>query len=255
MEPPHFDLRAALPALRDAGRYGELADQIERAIWTGSAHQDLSAARDALLLLCRLTKEAGFDERFEEQERPTMAGALLSHAIVLYARATEIRPIKGERSVWFGRSKLSGDQRSLHVDALDLRDKVVAHFGRGDHLSDGPYVRETLILRPAEAGAFLTFYSSRTQNRGRFAAAFLLLVEHVLELAYQATQARYQAIGRFVLEAAAHCDRELALILSRFTFDPAGYSMEPEWQRQVENEGGVGAWSFHGTTLRSDKVQ
>jgi hypothetical protein len=247
-----YDLAAALPALIATGRYGALVEHVERAIWTGSAHEDLSAARDALRLLRRLTKEVGFDERFEERERPTMAGALFSHAIILYARATHTRPVQGERNAWFGEGQLKGENRRVHKEVTGLRDKVVAHFGRGKHLAEGPIVKETLVLRPAERGVFLTFYSSRAQNRGALAASFLALTEEVLALAYNATQARYAEIGAELKNAALAGDRELLALLNRFPFDPSAYSMHPDWQRQVEDEGGIGTWWFPGVQRKPD---
>lgn len=92
-----FDLAAALPAIVAAGGYTELAEAIRRAWSTASAHEDLRGAREALILLRRFTKEEGFGADFSEAEHDTMVGTLFSQAILLYARATETTPIKGER--------------------------------------------------------------------------------------------------------------------------------------------------------------
>lgn len=97
-----FDLAAALPALQAHGGYPSLAEAIRIALNTASAHEDLRGARDALLLLRRLTKETGIGADFSEGEHNIMVGTLFSQAIVLYARATDTPPIKGLLRNWSG---------------------------------------------------------------------------------------------------------------------------------------------------------
>ncbi|MEW6629120.1 MAG: hypothetical protein AB1431_20290 [Pseudomonadota bacterium] len=229
-----FDLAAALPAIVAAGAYPALAEAIRRACSAASAHEDLRAARDALILLRRFTKEEGFGTDFSEAEHDTMVGTLFSHAVLLYARATETKPIKGERDFWFGRSKLTQNQRAIHQEAMDLRNTAIAHFGKAATLPDGALVREALVMRPIAGGTHFAFFAARRQNRAHFAADLLALTETVQDLAFAAVQARYAEIGAAVRAAAEARDPLLIDILRRFPFSGADFFPRTDWQGQMD---------------------
>lgn len=227
------DLAAALPALQAHGGYLSLADAIRIALNTASAHEDLRGARDALLLLRRLTKESGIGADFSEGEHNIMVGTLFSQAIVLYARATDTPPIKGEREPWFGSSKLPPASRPVHAQAMALRNKAIAHFGKAEALPEGALLREALVMRPIDGGAHIAFLASRLQNRAHFAVDLLQLAEIVQDLALEAVQSRYADIGAEILAAAKARDGVLIGILRPYLFDGTHFFPGEDWQAQM----------------------
>lgn len=249
-----FDLAAALPTLREHGGYRDLVEAVRRALNAGSAHEDLRAARDALVLLRRLTKETDFGADFSEGEHDIMVGTLFSQAILLYARATETPPIKGERDSWFGRSKLTPALRQVHAQAMDLRNLAVAHFGKAAGLPDGALVREALVIQPVAGGTHFAFFAARVQNRAHFAADLLTLTETVQDLAFAAVQARYGEIGTVLRTAAEERDPVLIEILRRFLFDGAKFFPGVDWQEQIEAMAEDPRPVLYASTLKKDRM-
>ena len=225
------DLAAALPA---HGDYPTLAEAIRIALNTASAHEDLRGARDALLLLKRLTKETGIGADFSEAERNIMVGTLFSQAIVLDARATDTPPINGEREPWFGSSKLPPASRPVHAQTMALRNKAVAHFGKAEALPEGALLREALVMRPIDGGAHISFLASRLQNRARFTVDLLALTETVQDLAFKAVQSRYADIGTEIFAAAKARDGVLIQILRPYLFDGVHFFSGEDWQAQMD---------------------
>lgn len=237
-----YDLSAALPMLRQRGGQHELVTAIERALWVASAHQDLSDAADALELLDLITKGDGHEE-FTGAQRSTVAGCLFAQAVILYARATETKPI--EREKWFGREKLKGDDRELHLEAMELRNHALAHFGKAADMADGPLVGEALVMRRVTEGVGIAFYSARAQNRSQFARRLMGLVEQVRSLAYEATQVRYKELGT-ALSAATQRDPDVPVVMRHYRFEPNTFCALPGWINAFEGKPDVGAFTSHG---------
>ena len=78
-------------------------------------------------------------------EDNTIGASLFGHSIILYCRATETKPT--DRLKWFGRDMLTSHERAWHVEVMDFRDHVLAHFGHGKSLNEGPTIRHALVLQ------------------------------------------------------------------------------------------------------------
>jgi hypothetical protein len=134
-----IDLTSLARHLRDSGRHAALVKAIDRAAAAGSIREDLRTALDALRQIVdiqdRSVSEPSENSRHDETVR---TGALFTQAVVLYARATETQ---GDRPKLLGEAKLDTDQRATHDEVMDVRNKVIAHFGRGESLFDGPLVK------------------------------------------------------------------------------------------------------------------
>lgn len=61
--------------------------------------------------------------------RETSEAALLSYIVLLYARATKTE--SDVRKQYDPRPKFTADEKKVHAELCDLRDKAVAHFGYG----------------------------------------------------------------------------------------------------------------------------
>jgi len=244
-----YDLSAALPILNKLGGQEDLVASIQRALSTASAHQDLSDASDALDFLISLTKREDHAS-LSGSERTIIVGCLFAQAIILYARATETKPIERER--WFGRDKLKGDLRELHVEAMELRNHALAHFGKAAEMADGPLVAEALVMRRVTDGVGITFYSARAQNRAHFADRFAALVWHVQSLAYDATQARYADLGT-ALAAASKRNPAVPALMRRFRFDPNAFCDVPGWFEAFDGKSEPGAFKADGSISRPNE--
>ena len=140
-----YDLSRLWAALQLDGSNPQLAGAIRQAVDVSSAHRDLEEALLAVRLLRRLTS-VDDETPIDDADLTTIVGSLLTSAIITYARATDTPPI--DRRAWFGTSKLPKPLRPDHAEVMRLRDKEVAHFGRGQVVDGAPMLQETLVLRP-----------------------------------------------------------------------------------------------------------
>lgn len=133
-----YDLSALMVALENEGPPTELTAAIRRAADVSSAHRDLDEALAAIKLLWRLT--SGWDEtHIEDSDLTTIVGSLMSATIILYARATITS--SDARRPWFGEGRLPKVLRPTHDGLIRLRNKEVAHFGRGHPVDGTPPIR------------------------------------------------------------------------------------------------------------------
>lgn len=109
-----IDLTSLARNLRDSGQHSALVKAIDRAAAAGSIREDLRTALDSLRQIVAIQDCAPADQvdrALHEEAVPT--GALFTHAVILYARATETQ---GDRPKLLGESKLDSAQRATHDD-------------------------------------------------------------------------------------------------------------------------------------------
>lgn len=192
-----YDLSALAAALEQDGEYPDLMATIRRAADVSSAHRDLHEALLAVRLLLRLT--SGSDETsLSDADLTTIVGSLTTTTIILYARATDTPPI--DRRPWFGETKLPANLRPIHRELMRLRNKEVAHFGKGQLVDGSPLLTEALVLRMFDAEHPIGHLSSRAHNRTGLARRAERLITMVLEAAMAAVNIRHtevvQALSR-----------------------------------------------------------
>lgn len=112
-----YNLSELATVLSADGQHPDLVEAIERAAAVSSAHRDLREALLGLNLLRRLT-HAGDETPLSDDDMTTIVGSLMTNAIILYARATDTKPIA--RRKWFGEGKLPTDVRAVHRELLSL---------------------------------------------------------------------------------------------------------------------------------------
>lgn len=121
-----IDLTSALSDL-EAANDTELVKAIRKYHAVASVLVDINEVKASLAELKQA--EAG-----SSNLSPHVAGALLVHAIVTYARASHSKPI----SRWMAdaTSAFNDDEKAMHRKIVALRDKCIAHFGFGDDWND-----------------------------------------------------------------------------------------------------------------------
>lgn len=224
-----IDLTNLARDLRVSGRHPVLVKAIDRAAAAGSVREDLRTALDSLRQIVAIQDRASEGRVDDSLHGETVVtGALFTQAVVLYARATETQ---GDRPKLLGEAKLDPDQRATHDEAMDMRNKVIAHFGRGETLLDGPLVKEAVVLslyldrdrRKARIGA----YTTRAAHKVAFSARLAAL----LEIRLNEIADRYQRLfdaANAELDAAGKADPDLGRDLKRFAFDVDTFSASPE---------------------------
>jgi len=229
-----IDLTSLARDLRDSGRHPVLVKAIDRAAAAGSVREDLRTALDSLRQIVAIQDRAS-EGRADDSlhDETVVTGALFTQAVILYARATETQ---GDRPKLLGEAKLDAGQRATHEEAMDLRNKVVAHFGRGEALLDGPLVKEAVVLslyldgqqRRKRIGA----YTTRAAHKVAFSARLAALLEVRLAEVADRYQKLFDAVDA-ELESAATADPELGRSLPRFGFDADQFCASPQAADQL----------------------
>ena len=222
------DLTAIAHWLRSTKRHRRLVGLIDRAAAAGTIREDLSEAGRCLDEIERL--QAGRDEPEPEvdQREVTVTGALFSHAVVLYARATFTS--SEQRRALLGEDHLSPELRAAHRSVKRLRNAGVAHYGRGDHLDDGPLVREAVVFtfwREADhVREQVNVLSTRAQHKVGVQRQLRELIQAQLDQLARSEQTYLLAV-RAELERAVRADHELGRALPRHPFDPYAFCATP----------------------------
>ncbi|MES2096769.1 MAG: hypothetical protein V4459_08395 [Pseudomonadota bacterium] len=222
-----YDLTALMASLDAQGEHPDLVEAIRRAADLSSAHRDLDEALEAIRLLRRLT--SGFDDTaLDDSDLTTIVGSLMTSAIILYARSTDTTPI--DRRQWFGEAKLPPSLRPVHRELMRLRNKEVAHFGKGQSVDGAPLLSEALVLRPFDSNYPIGHLSSRAHNRAALARRAEKLLEAVLELALAAVNERHTEVFALLRSLAEARDPVMALLRSMPLTDPRLVAAETSTQ-------------------------
>ncbi|MCU0732869.1 MAG: hypothetical protein MUE84_14960 [Hyphomonas sp.] len=232
-----IDLTSLAQHLRDSGRHAALVKAIDRAAALGSIRQDLLTALDALRQIVAIQDRSVSDPRNNTRHDETvLTGALFTQAVVLYARATKTQ---GDRPKLLGEAKLHPDQRATHEEAMDLRNKVIAHFGRGESMFDGPLVKEAVVLSLYLDGdrrkSRIGVYTTRAAHKVAFSARLAALLETRLNEIADRYHRLFDAANA-ELEAAGQADPGLGRDLKRFEFDVDAFSASSEAAEHLRSQ-------------------
>lgn len=118
-----------------------LADKIRRARDLHSLTADLEMALESLDALENLLTAQVETNDFN---KAITQSALLNNALVLYVRAT--KTTSQERRGFDLNSRFSEEEKIVHKELIDLRDKAIAHFGSGGQYR-GEWQAELVILQ------------------------------------------------------------------------------------------------------------
>ncbi len=143
--PDSYDLTALSERLFAEGRLQPLAGKIQRAQDLASLHADLIMASECLDALEVLMAQSAADDDFAKN---ITGVSLLSNAVILYARATKTE--SDERRGFDLRSRFSPEEKVVHQELCDLRDKAIAHFGSGGSYT-GEWKVERVVLDVTDA--------------------------------------------------------------------------------------------------------
>ncbi len=223
------DLSAIATWLRQTKRHKRLVGLIDRAAAAGTIREDLAEAGRCLDEIEQL--QAGRDEPEVEvgQREVTITGALFSHAVVLYARATFTS--SKQRQTLLGEDHLSPALRAAHQAVKKLRNAGVAHYGRGEHLVGGPLVREAVVFTFCRDQDHVCEHVNVISTRAQLKVD---IQRHLRELVWAQldrlalSEQDYLTAVRGELERAVRADDALGRALPRFPFDVDAFCATPE---------------------------
>ena len=135
-----FDLTALSQRLFTEDRLKPLAGMINRAQDLASMRTDLEIALESLDTLAAIFAAPQSDDL----STSVTEYALLSNAVLLYARATKTTSV--ERRSFDLSSRFSEQEKIVHQELVDLRDGAIAHFGSGGSYQ-GLWHVEAVILQ------------------------------------------------------------------------------------------------------------
>lgn len=146
--PPHpfeFDLTQLREKVGRDGRCARLVKAIQIAEAHKAVEVDLRMAWSCLELLARSMPTPGEEPGPHDDDTGLILQALMTNAVMLYCRALVSKSSSGRFNVG-ATSAYSNDQRRWHKQVAHLRDKVLAHYGEGDGLELGPWMRARLLV-------------------------------------------------------------------------------------------------------------
>lgn len=136
----NFNLSSFAERLITEGRKLDLAWKIKKAVGLQSISVDLRIALEACdALVFSLDTPMNQPSEFRE----TSEAALMNYIVLLYARAAKTS--SEERQQFDPLPYLSDDEKKVHKELCDLRDRAVAHYGTGGSYV-GNWVREIAIF-------------------------------------------------------------------------------------------------------------
>ncbi|MGX5847178.1 hypothetical protein ACWGTO_08885 [Mesorhizobium sp. PL10] len=144
-----YDLDAVVEKLKAKPRFKRLVDSIGRYRSACSIYEDLRSANGALRTLSAIESDA--------DSRASFGAALTSFAIIMYCRAA-VSDQQGRHKVDATR-EFSPDQKARHQAIANLRNSVVAHFGKpqGIHAENWNKERATLRFVDDQGGVRFVF--------------------------------------------------------------------------------------------------
>jgi hypothetical protein len=193
-----FDIGGAEKRLPNCAPFIAVKNAIRRRIEVGSARLDLNSASQKMAILASLGGRDSNVVEIEHQddELALIGGSLFQHALLIYASVANSNDHRGAMKLTKG---WTDDQLSKHSHLLDLRRKVVAHFGYGDHYTDGAWAMDRLFLVVGSHGQLTPVdYGQRTNYKQNDC----MLLDETLPLAMIAiariTKERDEALHRLV---------------------------------------------------------
>jgi len=201
--------------LANEGRHPKLVVAVACAAAAGSIREDLRSAREALRLIEKRDGNGQITEIRALDDETTVSGALFTHAVILYARATFTT---GTRPRLLGDSGLSEEERETEKEIQYLRNSAIGHFGRGEALKDGPIIREAVLMSFTRTQRQIGVYTVRAQHKAGIGRRLTALIEVRLR---QIAERCDNLFGRVdaLLDTALRSDPALGPSLAQFEFD------------------------------------
>lgn len=206
-----IDLVAASADMSDKNK--RLAKIIVQARDAHSAHTDLASAFDMITALPEATEAAGLGSKWANHA----VSALITSAIVLYARATKSN--SKHRATLDLLSVFTDDEKEAHEWICNLRNNVLAHYGPGETFNGAAWHEEKVLLpldRPTDARVLMA--SRRVAESPEVTAKVKKQIHRAMVLAQQVIEKRDAALIS-ALEAAMQADQEFADFLKGFVVD------------------------------------
>lgn len=208
--PPFTDLAAVAEELASRGK-NSLRAMMTQAWRAQSCLGDLRQASDCVDILRDM-----MDRTEETPALLTVERALLSNAVMLYARATLTNGDKGERGpIQLSKKKLTPEEWDDHQAILDVRNQAMAHVYRARKLSEHEWHRTMFFAVDSGGGRWKPACAS---NQTSFHADLFAKLEKMLPIALRELKAKFHERMEAVTKAVNEGIK--AETLRKHIFDP-----------------------------------
>lgn len=222
----HTDLKALAEWLRPQGRHKKLVGLVDRTAALGTISEDLRECGRCLDVIERLQGrlELEAETALSREDEATIAGALFSQAIILYARATAQGG--NNRMALLHDKTVPAHLQDAHKRIQNLRSEAIAHYGTGEDALGTPLVREAVVFsfQYTQIGVReqTNILATRAQHKVEVAHDLKMLVTAQLDRIERIKESELGAL-RAELEAAVKDDPDLGHALPKFPFDPYSF--------------------------------
>lgn len=144
------------------------------------AHADLQLAEKCMSSLAHLDSGEFLTAYKQDEQTSTLGQALFTSALIIYARCAQTE--SKERSNFSVRPFLSAEEKEHHDQLMDLRNKVIAHFGYGRHLARAWNEDVVTLSLTDEGTSLLRCVHTRTNYTGAGRTALSLLIPRAKEI-------------------------------------------------------------------------
>lgn len=194
-----FDLSAAASSLSENPEARDFIKAVRKFQSTISVSTDLADVRQSVDELREMREDAG--------GKSHVARALLTHAVIVYCRATHSKAIERYNVGVIG--AYSPEQRKAHQMIVELRDKVLAHFGPGSGWHD-----EHVLYMEQPKGDSITAVHHRVNSD----SMIFDIIHELLEVAIPYVKAREVERAKEVDDALTNSP-ELFRVIDLIPFD------------------------------------
>ena len=243
MDEPIYDLQRLAKFLEAENRYPELTKAIRLAYTVASASTDLLRVKRNLELIIRLQTSGGMPPSLAADDGGNVIEALFVASVIVYSRATVTTPIA--RRSWWGPDKLPKDLRRTHDTVILLRDKEIAHFGKGSDVVGEPLLLEFLYFSPGDRSP-INFRANNWSTRPELIYEMVALVAHVRRDAEKRMRVQFESVAKNLAEVRA-LDSKIVSLVRNFVINDPRFHREPPGEAVTEGANITRVW----TTVQS----
>ncbi len=184
--PTFTDLGALADDLAKRGADPAIRSAITSAWRVQSCLGDLRQAEQSVKLLRKIADRERADD---SQEAMTIERALMTSAVLHYARATSTSGQKGERgSIQLEQSRLTPEEWLDHTKIIDVRNQALAHVYSGRSAGDHIWHRDVFFAVESPQG---TWVAASASNQTSYHGETLRRLEKMLPVAIREVKAKF----------------------------------------------------------------
>lgn len=202
--------------------YGSIVQALRALESVVSIHKDLAEAKAAIDAGATLEITDGLTARSPAEF--VKLEALFVHVIMLYCKA--VHSSTKARTKFDVLERYSAEQREAHLAVVNLRDRVIAHFGQGRDEVSGPWIEDHIVLWRDGGKYSYSYPSKRAASKGSVARSLYELIPVAIARIEEYGSARQDKLMTLLKEGMDRNPR-LRELIERHPFDEVTFFGAP----------------------------